>query len=217
MKTGKVILIGGSKRAGKTTLSMMLHRRMGFNYLNFDHLEDAIDVGINKSDSWNDGDYFKGFLKQMIGYSLEDAKNYGINTVLDTYMYNPNIINDLSNRNDIEVYFLADLDSNEEELRINLKKYSKSYDWPSYCTDEQFEDNIKDILARNEYLKEECSKYNIELFNTSYGDKRNNNLEVLYRRIVGKEKSDEIYSYEVLIEKIDQKIAELEAEENKKS
>lgn len=224
MKTGKVILIGGSKRAGKTTLAMMLHKRAGFNYLNFDHLEDAIDVGINKTDGWNDGEYFKGFLEEMIDYSLEDAKNYGINTVIDTYMYNPDLIDKLKNKNEIEIYYLACLDCTEEELRVNLKKYSASYDWPSYCTEEQFENNIKDIIARNEFLKEECKKYKMNLINTSNGQQRVKILNELVCEITNsKSKGITDFSFlksgsddwEKLINKIDKKIKELEKEELK--
>lgn len=216
MKKGKVVLIGGSKRAGKTTLAMMLHKIAGFNYLNFDHLEDAIDTGINKIDGWNDEDYFIEFLEQMINYSLEDAENYGINTVLDTYMYNPELLAKLKNKDKIEIYYLACLDCSKEELRVNLKKYSEPYDWPSYCTKEQFENNIEDILARNELLKEECPKYNMELINTSHGEERNRILNELLDKITGYEKGGANYSFEELIKKIDAKISELEKEENSK-
>lgn len=220
MLKGKVILIGGSKRAGKTTLTMLLHKKHRFNYLNFDHLEDAIDCGINKTNSWNDGEYFKGFLEEMIDYSLEDAKNYGVNTVIDTYMYNPDVLNSLRNKKDIDIYFLACLDRSEEELREDLKKYSASFDWPSYCTEEQFENNIKDIVARNEFLVEECKKYNMKLINTSNGEKRAEILNNLADEIIGpkplKNNSDGRISkkdIDELIKKIDAKIAQLEKEE----
>ena len=121
MEQGKVILIGGTKRAGKTTLSMLLHKNHVFNYLNFDHIEDAIDIGINKIDGYNTGENFLGFLEEMIDFSLKDAENYGINTVLDTYMYSPSLLSQLRNKDKIEVYYLADLDITEDKLRENLK------------------------------------------------------------------------------------------------
>lgn len=37
MKKGKVIVIGGNKRAGKSTLSRKLQTEAGFNYYNMDH------------------------------------------------------------------------------------------------------------------------------------------------------------------------------------
>lgn len=36
MKTGKVVIIAGNKRAGKTTLTMKLHQKYNFNYYNFE-------------------------------------------------------------------------------------------------------------------------------------------------------------------------------------
>ena len=41
MEKGKIIIIGGNKRAGKTTLSIKLHKELGFNYYNFDSITDA--------------------------------------------------------------------------------------------------------------------------------------------------------------------------------
>lgn len=183
MKQGKVVLIGGTKRAGKTTLSILLHKNYGFNYLNFDHLEDAVDEGINKIDGYNNSEYFFGFLEFMINASLEDAKNYGVDTIIDTYMYSPQIVKKLKNLNEIDVYYLCDLDSNEEELRRNLKEYSKPYDWPSYTSPEQFEKNIQDILEHRKILNQECDKYGFSLINTSNGEKRDNILADLAVKI----------------------------------
>jgi deoxyadenosine/deoxycytidine kinase len=43
MNKGKVIIIGGNKRAGKTTLTMKLHKEYNFNYYNFDMLLDSLE------------------------------------------------------------------------------------------------------------------------------------------------------------------------------
>ena len=40
-----------------------------------------------------------------------------------------------------------------------MKKYSKPFDWPTYCSEEDVERNVKFILKFNEELVNECKKY----------------------------------------------------------
>ena len=48
MKKGKVIIIGGNKRAGKTTLTMLLHNKYNFNYYNYDMLLDSLEESFKE-------------------------------------------------------------------------------------------------------------------------------------------------------------------------
>ena len=43
MKKGNVVIISGNKRAEKTTLTIKLHKELGFNFYNFDTLTDSIE------------------------------------------------------------------------------------------------------------------------------------------------------------------------------
>jgi len=89
---GKVVIISGTKRAGKTSLSVLLHKKYGFNYLCFDQLEDAIEEKINRSEDCFDGTYFFDYFEKMVDFSLENANNYDINIVLDTNAYSKEMI-----------------------------------------------------------------------------------------------------------------------------
>lgn len=174
---GKVIIIGGNKRAGKTTLSNLLHKKYNFNQYNFDMILDSLEITFKDLEDGNDDKYIE-LLDNMINRSLEDAKNYGINTLYE-YIFTPKQISKLKNKNNIKIYFLANLDANEDNIESDMMKYSKSYDWPVTTTKEDVKRNINYILERNELLKEECKKYNFRLVNTSREDNRNKILNDL--------------------------------------
>ncbi len=179
---GKVIIIGGNKRAGKTTLSNLLHNKYNFNQYNFDMLLDSIETTFEDLDDGNDDKYIE-LLDNMINRSLEDAKNYGINTLYE-YIFTPKQILKLKNINNVKTYFLANLDANENNIESDMMKYSKTYDWPTTATKEDIKRNINYILERNKLLKEECEKYNFRLVNTSREDNRNKILNDLVEEIM---------------------------------
>lgn len=179
MKKGKVIVIGGNKRAGKSTLSRKLQTEAGFNYYNMDHLTNCCD------DAWfPEGltllDYFK-FMESMIKYAVLDAERFGINSVFE-FIYTPEVLNNLSCKDKVEIIYLADLDLNESNFKDVLIGYSKPYEYSANEAD--VERNKPIILGLNERLIKECKEYNARLVNTSFGENRNKIINELYNEIV---------------------------------
>ncbi|MDE6141953.1 MAG: hypothetical protein K2G03_05060 [Bacilli bacterium] len=107
----------------------------------------------------------------MVKRSILDAKNYGINSVYE-YIFTPKELANFKYRNDVQIIFLANLDANIANIESDLKNYSKSYDWPSFVSDEDIKRNIKWILEQNEELLTECKEYHFNLINTSRGQNR---------------------------------------------
>lgn len=64
-----------------------------------------------------------------------------------------------------------------------MKKYSKPFDWPAYCSKEDVERNVKFILKFNEELVNECKKYGFNLINTKRGEERNKVINELAKQI----------------------------------
>ncbi len=184
MNKGKVIIIGGNKRAGKTTLTMKLHKEYNFNYYNYDMLLDSLEDSFQVLQDQNDEKYIK-LLEEMVKRSLDEANNYGISTVYE-YIFTPKQLQNFKYRKDVQIYFLANLDANEDNIREDLLKYSKNYDWPSYVSDEDIERNINYILKHNNILVEDCKKYGFELINTSRDNNRNIVLDNLVNKILNK-------------------------------
>ena len=182
MNKGKVVIIAGNKRAGKTTLTMMLHDKYNYNYYNFDMLLDSLEESFTVLQDHNDDKYI-ALLNEMVKRSLDDANNYGVSTVYE-YIFTPEQLMNFKYKEQVQIYFLANLDITEENIREDMKKYSKSFDWPSYVSDEDIERNVKEIMGKNEILKKDCLKYGFELINTSRGDNRNKVLNELANKIV---------------------------------
>lgn len=172
---GKVIIIGGNKRAGKTTLSLKLHKNHQFNYYNFDMLLDSLEESLPILNDKNDKKYIT-LLESMVKRSLLDAKNYGINTVYE-YIFTPEELADFPYRDSVQIVFLSNLDANIDNIESDLKFYSKEFDWPSYVSDDDINRNIKWMLNKNEELITSCQKYNFPLINTSRGDNRDKIIE----------------------------------------
>lgn len=170
MEKGKVVIIGGNKRAGKTTISMRLQKEYNFNYYNFDMLLDSLEESLPILNDKNDAKYIS-LLESMVKRSLSDAKNYGISSVYE-YIFMPHELANFKYRDKVQIIFLANLDANMDNIESDLKKYSKDYDWPSYVSREDIARNIEWILKQNEKLLTECKEYNFTLINTSRAEER---------------------------------------------
>ena len=180
----KVIIICGNKRSGKTMLSLILHKKYGYNFYNFDMILDSIESSFPQLDDKNDKKYIN-LLELMVERSLNDVKNYNVSSVYD-YIFSPEDLLEFKYKDIVDVYFLANLDANSENIREDLIKYSQDYDWPKNCSDEDLNRNIRFILEYNEKLKSQCHKYSFKLINTSRGDKRYNILSD-FASIISKE------------------------------
>lgn len=122
-------------------------------------------------------------LTEMTSFALEFAENYGVNTVFEFIDFTPELMSNFKYKDKVEIYYLANLEATEENIREDMRQYSKSYDWPSYCSSEDIERNVKFILNYNKELIEECNKYGFELINTSRGENREQILNNLVERI----------------------------------
>ena len=177
----KVVILCGNKRAGKTTLSLLLHSKYNFNYYNFDSILDAIEVSFPKLSDGDDYKYIK-LLEEMVEGALNLRDNFGISTVFD-YVFTPEQLNTFKFRDDVEIYFLANLDANIENVISDILDYSKEGDWTLTASEEDLVRNRKHILDTNEMLVQDTLKYNFTLINTSRGEKRNSVLEELASNI----------------------------------
>lgn len=169
MNRGKVVILIGTKRAGKTTTAVKLNKEHGWNYLEFDHLLDSLDEVIDNTNKKENE--FK-FFESTVNFQLDDAKNYGINTVMVVWNFKPEQLSKLKRFNEVEIYCLMPVNITKEILDNTLIKYSNSYDWPSTATEEDLIRNKKNILEERDMYLEECPKYNIKIIDTSFDENR---------------------------------------------
>ena len=180
---GKVVILGGNARSGKSTLSYMLVKK-GFSRISFDNIyeitRNSLDIDINEL---NNGKKFKLF-ENIVNLSLEEAKNEDTNIVIDMYDYLPEDIIKLKKYNDLEVYFLAYPNCTKEQIKYNIINYAKPTDWIAQVNEKYLNSCVDRFYKRNKMLVNECKKYNINLIDTKGGKDRNKILKQLLNNIL---------------------------------
>lgn len=177
---GKVAILTGNKRAGKTTLANKLNKEYNFTHINMDQILDAVDYACDEKNIPHFIDCYS-FLEKLVDFACQNANNYGENTVIE-YIFKISDIKRLQEKYNVCAYALY-TDTDEKNLRKILKKYSKEFDWPFYVGDDDFNRNIKEILELNKRLKEECINSKIKLIDTSYGKNRDEIIKNLSQEI----------------------------------
>jgi len=165
MNNGRLIIIAGNKRAGKTTLCSMLAEK-GFIHLKCDNILDALDevVGSNKLDF--------AFFDTLVSKYHEDTNNYNQNIVFDVYDFNPSMLAKLKKFDKVEVYVLAYPNTSIEDIEYCLQNYGESFQWNKTMTDADLKRNIDLIFTKNDILEKECKNYNIKLFDVGIKNQR---------------------------------------------
>ena len=187
MEKGKVILLGGCPRTGKTTLSVKLIKSgKRFSRISLDMLGEALNVGFpDPNDEFSNN--FE-FVKIILEKSLADAEIYGINTVFDfcSYDFTLENIDKLPFKDKLDMYFFGFPDITVEEIKYNIRHYSEPTDWIYHVDDDYLESVAKRIYDFNKKLKEHCEKNNYKFINTGVGEERNIVLTSLYDEIIKK-------------------------------
>lgn len=180
---GKVVILGGNARCGKSTLSYMLVKN-GFSRISFDNIHEisrnSLDIDINEL---SEEKKFKLF-ENIVNLSLDESIDENTNIVIDMYDYLPEDINKLKRKEELEVYFLAYPTCSKEQIKYNLKTYSKPTDWISKVNENYLNTCVDRFYDRNEMLVKECEKYSMNLIDTKDGVERNKVLNELLYKII---------------------------------
>lgn len=180
---GKVVILGGNARSGKSTLAYRLTKH-GFSRISFDNLYSALEEGLNiKMDDIPEHFQFS-FFESIVNKSIEEAQIEDVNIVMDMYDFLPKDIANLKNKEKVEVYFLAYPNCSLEEIKYNVIHYAKPTDWIAQVEEEYLNTCVLRFYERNKMLVEECKKYNMELIDTKSGENREMELNRLLDRIV---------------------------------
>lgn len=181
----KVVVLGGNARSGKSTLAFMLVKK-GFSRISFDNLFDVVENSLNVNiDELGDKVKFKIF-QNVVDKAVEESENENTNIVIDMFDYLPKDIHRLANKEKLEVYFLAYPSCDKEQIKYNVKHYSKPTDWIAQVDENYLDSCVERFNKRNKLLVKECEKYNMQLIDTKSGKQRNIVLKKLLRRICKK-------------------------------
>jgi 2-phosphoglycerate kinase len=185
---GKVVILGGTPRSGKTLLSVMLAQN-GYSWISLDHINEAIEKGLpevsldGSHDQESNAERLYRFFETLVGGVVADAEIYGVNTVIDMYDFTPRYVKKLPFQDKIEVYFLGYPDYNTEQIAYNIRHFAAPTDWIAQVD----EDYLREVAERchrvNQLLVRQCREYGYEFVNTGAGETRDKVLMELFRRI----------------------------------
>lgn len=180
---GKVVILGGNARSGKTTLSYMLVKN-GYSRISFDNIHEivknSLDIDINELSN----EIRFNLFQNIVNLSLDEANKDDTNIVIDMYDYLPEDINKLYRKEEIEVYFLAYPNCTKEQIKYNVINYSKPTDWIAQVNDKYLNECVDRFYEKNKLLVDECKKYNMILIDTKDGKERDNVLKEMLKKIV---------------------------------
>lgn len=180
---GKVVILGGNARSGKTTLAYQLQTK-GFNRISFDLLNTYVEDGLNVDfDELSEEKKFN-FFESVVNEALNESENENVNIAIDMYDYLPQDIEKLKNKDKVEVYFLAYPGCTKEEIKYNVVHYAKPTDWIAQVNEDYLNSCVDRFYERNKMLVEECSKYNMTLIDTKSGEDRKIILDDLFNKII---------------------------------
>ena len=180
---GKVVVLGGNARSGKSTLSYMLVKN-GFSRISFDNIHEitrnSLDIDINELSK---DQKFKLF-ENVVNLSLDEANNEDTNLVIDMYDYLPEDIAKLERYKELEVYFLAYPNCKKDQIKYNVINYVKPTDWIAQVNENYLNSCVERFYERNKILVEECEKYKMNIVDTKDGEDRNKILNELLNKII---------------------------------
>lgn len=168
---GKVVLLGGNARSGKTTVSYELLKH-GYKIINFDDLNTYLEDGLGIIfDELSKEKQFL-FFETVINRALEESQMEDINLCIDMYDYLPSDITRLKNREALKIYFLAYPHCTKEQIKYNVVHYAKKTDWIAQVNDAYLEKCVDRFFERNKLIQDECKKYGMKLIDTKSGQER---------------------------------------------
>lgn len=180
------VIIAGTARAGKTTLSLMLNKE-GFVHYKMDSIKRGICEAYNFK--YNDWEKVSPVMCTIINRMILDNKtdtNYGKEKYLfDTPFIYPRDI-EMIDTTDTLVIFLGYPKTTYQESFNNIRKYDKENYWTSRIDDSELMKWCVDNVNFSKYLEAECYIRGIKFFDTS------NNREEVLKEVVEYIKSKEI-------------------------
>ncbi|MBO5910238.1 MAG: hypothetical protein J6Q15_01880 [Clostridia bacterium] len=167
----KNIIIGGTVRAGKTTLANLLRQRFGYSKVESDTIVNAFDTvypdfGITHKKPELARAKYQPFLFEVLNGFCRDLKYANNVTVFPGAQFLPYNISRYEKLDKYIVIFLGFDNINPEDLLAEIRKNDTENDWTHTKTDEWMLKFCKNIINESELIKADCEKYGFYYFNT---------------------------------------------------
>lgn len=169
----KNIIIGGTVRAGKTTLANLLRQEFGYSKVESDTIVNAFDRVFPQFDITHKNpkltrEKYEPFLFELLNGFCRDLKFTGNVTIFPGAQFLPKNLIKYEKLDKYIVIFLGINVSTKEELFEIIRTNDNEYDWTYKKTDEWLLKFCDNIIKESNILEEECKKYGFYYFNTFY-------------------------------------------------
>lgn len=167
----KNVLILGSGRSGKSTLSRKIKNRIPeYDLIHIDSIRNAILCNLDHeiADYFMDYDKNEFFQKSLLEF-LDAQTSQGLNmygTILEGAQIMPAVLSTYKNLDNTIVAFLGHGNLEENDFFNLVRSHDVETDWTFNKTDEELRESIKWFHERNRFIMKECEKYGFKYFDT---------------------------------------------------
>lgn len=174
----KYMIIAGVPRAGKSTVSQMIAKRMGFQHISMDSIiagiekvfpETKIDTHALVKPQKNlelISSKIAPFIRAMIDSGEYDECDYGV--VIDVYQLLPKDYIEFVESEKCGIYYFLSSDVTPDERFKILKQFDTPNDYTYFHSDEENKRDCIEIVDISNFLKEQCVLYGLPYYETSY-------------------------------------------------
>ena len=180
---GKVVILGGNARSGKSTLAFWLVKH-GFSRISLDNIQKYLEDGLKIDFDSLTKEQKLSFFKTIVDTSWQESKNEGTNIVIDMYDFLPEDLEKIGLKDKNNIYYLIYPKCTKEEIKYNVVHYAKKTDWIAQVNSEYLNECVERFYKQNQIILEQCIKYNYKYVDTSSGSARNLILEELLQEII---------------------------------
>ncbi|MBO5178832.1 MAG: AAA family ATPase [Clostridia bacterium] len=175
----KHIILAGTSRAGKTTLSMEL-AKLQYTHYKMDPIKRALFGNMAEGNS-EDWDEISPKMAKIINQILEDNKSdtdYNQeHYVIDTCHLYPEDAKKIENE-DTKVIFLGYADSTVDAKLEDIRKNDKDNYWTTKLQDDELKELLRQNIEYSNKIKQDCQKYGITYYDT--GASREETLKKIF-------------------------------------
>ena len=169
----KNIIIGGTVRAGKTTLANLIYKKFKCSKVESDTIVNAFDkvfpeLGITHKKASLAREKYEPFLFEVLNGFCRDLKYCSNITVFPGSQFLPENLSRYEKLDKFVVIFLGVNAESPEELLKVIRKNDTENDWTHKKDDEWMLRFCKNIIDESNILQKECEKYGFYYFNTFY-------------------------------------------------
>ena len=174
----KYNIIAGVPRAGKSTVSQMIAKRMGYQHISMDSILAGIEKVFPETQVDTDAPVepqknlafisskMAPFIRVMMESGEYDECDYGV--VIDVFQLLPKDYLDFIENEKSEVYYFLSSDVTPEERFRILKAYDTPNDYTYYHSEEENKRDCIDIVNISHLMKEQCILYGLSYYETSH-------------------------------------------------